>query len=95
MEGFGSVAQYPLMVWEAQPAILLINLQLMNRCVEMSLSGGVWETPFHNIPDIVGQVKGKVSTAAKLLKGVTSERLRFELEHAMLSLANCLSLLEE
>ena len=77
------------------PPFLLINLQLINRCVEMNISGGVGETPFHNIPDIVGQVKGKVSTAAKLLKGVTSERLRLELEHAMLSLANCLGLLEE
>jgi hypothetical protein len=34
------------------------------------------DTTFHNLPDIVGQVKGKVSTAAKLLKGINNERLR-------------------
>jgi hypothetical protein len=66
-------------VGELLPTILLINKQLMNRCVELNMAGGTVETPFHNLPDIVGQVKGKVSAAAKLLKGVTSERLRLEL----------------
>jgi hypothetical protein len=51
--------------------------------------------PFHNLPEIVFKIKGKISNAAKLLKGVSGERLRLELEHIMLSLANSLTLLEE
>lgn len=66
----------------------------MNRCQEFSNIATHGDTPFHNLPDIVGQVKAKVSNTAKLLKAINSERLRLELEHAMLSLANCLGLLE-
>lgn len=67
----------------------------MNRCVDLNSIGTAVNTPFHNLPEVVGQVKAKVSAAARLLKGVTSERVRLELEHSMMSLANCLSLLEE
>lgn len=53
------------------------------------------DPPFHNVPEILLRLRGKVASASKLFKSVASDKLRLELEHAMLSVVNYLALLED